>query len=71
MRAAIFAYLDEGSAGLDPAVRQAVERSRNAAWVGNDTSTRRFQPTRRALPWATRPIQLPSALTKALGRAVW
>jgi len=31
MRAAIFAYLDTGGAGLDPAVRQAIERLKSAA----------------------------------------
>ena len=31
MLAAIFAYLDGGGAGLDPAVRQAIERLKNAA----------------------------------------
>jgi formate dehydrogenase subunit delta len=31
MRATIFAYLDAGGGGLDPAVRQAIERLKNAA----------------------------------------
>ena len=31
MRAAIFAHLDSGGAGLDPAVRQAIERLKTAA----------------------------------------
>jgi formate dehydrogenase subunit delta len=31
MRAAILAYLDAGGAGLDPTVRQAIERLKNAA----------------------------------------
>jgi formate dehydrogenase subunit delta len=31
MRAAIFAHLDNGGAGLDPAVHQAIERLKNAA----------------------------------------
>jgi formate dehydrogenase subunit delta len=31
MRAAIFAYLDTGGAGLDPAVRRAIEQLKNAA----------------------------------------
>ena len=31
MRAAIFAHLDSGGAGLDPAVRQAIERLKGAA----------------------------------------
>lgn len=31
MLAAIFAYLDDGGAGLDPAVRQAIERLKSAS----------------------------------------
>jgi formate dehydrogenase subunit delta len=31
MRAAIFVHLDKGGAGLDPAVRQALERLKSAA----------------------------------------
>jgi formate dehydrogenase subunit delta len=31
MRAAIFAHLDKGGAGLDPTVRQAIERLKSAA----------------------------------------
>jgi hypothetical protein len=31
MRAAIFAYLDNGGAGLDPQVRRAIERLKSAA----------------------------------------
>jgi hypothetical protein len=31
MRAAIFARLDNGGAGLDPTVRQAIERLKSAA----------------------------------------
>ncbi|MGC1448341.1 MAG: formate dehydrogenase subunit delta, partial [Xanthobacteraceae bacterium] len=31
MLAAIFAHLDNGGAGLDPAVRQAIERLKSAA----------------------------------------
>jgi formate dehydrogenase subunit delta len=31
MRAAIFAHLDNGGSGLDPAVRQALERLKSAA----------------------------------------
>jgi formate dehydrogenase subunit delta len=31
MRAAIFAHLDSGGAGLDPTVRQAIERLKAAA----------------------------------------
>ena len=31
MRAAIFAHLDSGGTGLDPAVRQAIERLKTAA----------------------------------------
>jgi formate dehydrogenase subunit delta len=31
MRAAIFAHLDKGGAGLDPAVRQAIKKLKSAA----------------------------------------
>ncbi len=51
--------------------REAIESLQRCIRTNGRVEQAPTQPALRAVPWATRPIQVPSALTKALGLVFW